>query len=492
MSPFSSILQILEEGLQKARILVVGDVILDRTYSGDVERISPEAPIPVVHVKDCVHGLGGAGNVANNLRGLGCRTDLFGIAGADPEAEILRGMLREKGIAHEGLLVAERATTTKTRIVSARQQMLRVDFEDTGPPGTEEQREISRQLEKAVRQAADAVIISDYGKGVCMPGLCRHVIDLCNATKTPVVVDPKGADWGRYAGAFLVTPNLKELGEAVARDVPNENAAVEEAAKELRDRWNLDSVLVTRSDRGMTLVSGEPAVHEPALAREVFDVSGAGDTVVGIVTAFLAAGASLADSVRAANKAAGFVVGKAGTYAINAAELKKELEGDSRVPSEKILTLDEAVQSVGRWKAGGRRVVFTNGCFDILHAGHVRCLEEAKSLGDCLVVGINSDDSVRRLKGPKRPVMSQEDRARILAALHCVDVVVVFEENDPLKLVQALRPSVLVKGGDYKPEEVVGKDVVEADGGRVVIVPLVGGKSTSAILRSLFEEDESL
>jgi D-beta-D-heptose 7-phosphate kinase/D-beta-D-heptose 1-phosphate adenosyltransferase len=233
-------------------------------------------------------------------------------------------------------------------------------------------------------------------------------------------------------------------------------------------------------------------VHEPALAREVFDVSGAGDTVVGIVTAFLAAGATLVDSARAANKAAGFVVGKAGTYAINAAELKKELEGDSRVPSGKILTLDEAVENVNRWKAGGRRVVFTNGCFDILHAGHVRCLEEAKSLGDCLVVGINSDDSARRLKGPKRPVMSQDDRARILAALHCVDVVVVFEEDDPMKLVQALRPSVLVKGGDYKPEEVVGKDVVEAEGGRVAIVPLADGKSTSAIIRSLCGEDESL
>ncbi len=483
---------ILRSGLQNVKVLVVGDLILDRTYKGAVERISPEAPIPVVHVTSSTNGLGGAGNVAHNLSRLGCSVVLAASVGKDPEGFMLKELLGKYGINAGCLLETAKVTTTKTRVISARQQMLRLDFEETGALEAKEEEALLARVEEEIEKGVGAVVLSDYGKGVCTPGVCRKVTDLCKGMKTPVIVDPKGPDWERYQGAWMVTPNLNELGQALGETVPNEDGAVEAAGLRLKNRWDLAHLLVTRSDKGMTLFFEEGILHEPALAREVFDVSGAGDTVVAVTAAFVSAGAAVADSIRAANRAAGFVVGKAGTYAINAAELKNELEGDFRVPSEKVLTLDEAVENVNRWKTRGRRVVFTNGCFDILHAGHVRCLEEAKSLGDCLVVGINSDDSVRRLKGPKRPVMSQDDRARILAALHCVDVVVVFEEDDPMKLVQALRPSVLVKGGDYKPEEVVGKDVVEADGGRIVIVPLLEGKSTSGILRSLFGEDESL
>lgn len=475
---------ILRAGLQNVKVLVVGDLILDRTYRGAVERISPEAPIPVVHVTSSSNGLGGAGNVANNLSRLGCGVVLAASLGRDPEGFMLKELLEEKGINAGCLLETARVTTTKTRVISARQQMLRLDFEETNALETKEEERFLAKVEEETEKGVGAVVLSDYGKGVCTPGICRKVIDLCREAGIPVIVDPKGPDWERYQGAWMVTPNLNELGQALGETVPNEDGAVEEAGLRLKNRWDLAHLLVTRSDKGMTLFSEEAVLHEPALAREVFDVSGAGDTVVAVTAAFVSAGAAVADSIRAANRAAGFVVGKAGTYAIGAEELLAELDGTSRTAS-RIQNLEEAVEIVRRWKQEGRKVVFTNGCFDILHAGHVHCLERAKSFGDRLVVGLNSDESVRRLKGKNRPVMNQNDRARILGALECVDLVVIFDEDTPLELIRAVKPAVLVKGGDYRPEDVVGREVVEEYGGRVEIVSVMDGKSTTGILRLL-------
>lgn len=490
MSGRKNPLEILEEGLDGVRILVVGDLMLDQTLSGSVGRISPEAPIPVLKAETRKDGLGGAGNVANNLSRLGCRVALIGVIGKDPEASLLIGLLEREGIESRILVTKQRCTTRKMRVVSARQQMLRMDFETTDPVDDSTENELIRRIMTALDEGPDAVILSDYGKGVCTPRLCRTLLDGCRERKVPVLVDPKGADWERYRGCTLITPNLNELCLAARRTIPNEDRDVEQAARELMNCFELDRILVTRSDRGMSLFSGESALHEKTVAREVFDVSGAGDTVVAVVTAFLAAGASLEEAVRAANRAAGFVVGKAGTYAISRQDLLMELHQGARSASlSKVVPLDRARSLVEAWKSGGQRIVFTNGCFDILHAGHLFCLEKAKSLGDRLIVGLNSDASVRKLKGPGRPVNPESFRAMLLAALFPVDLVVLFEEETPLKLIEALKPDCLVKGGDYRPEEVVGSETVASWGGEVVIVPRIEGLSTTAILQSVLQKD---
>lgn len=478
--------EMLEAGLGHIRILVVGDLILDQTVTGSVGRISPEAPIPVVKVESRSNGLGGAGNVAHNLSRLGCRVTMAGVIGMDQDAHLLREMLEEKRIGSDLLVEVERISTKKVRVVSARQQMLRMDFEKTDPLAPCEEKAVFGKIEGEIEKGIDTVVISDYGKGVCTAGLCRSLITLCRDRRIPVVVDPKGSDWGRYSGCTLITPNLKELGEAAQRVVPNEDDEVEKAARELRERFGLENILVTRSDRGMSLVPCREVFHEPAQAREVFDVSGAGDTVVAVLAAFISVGASLEDAARTANRAAGFVVGKAGTYAIGKFELMQELKlGPSSPSFSKVVPLGDAVRTVAAWKAEDKRVVFTNGCFDILHAGHVYCLERARSLGDRLVVGLNSDSSVRLLKGPNRPINAENFRAMLLAALSPVDLVVIFEEETPLALISALEPDFLVKGGDYEPNEVIGAAETASWGGKVVIVPRFEGLSTTGILGSV-------
>lgn len=478
--------EMLEAGLGHIRILVVGDLIFDQTITGSVGRISPEAPIPVVKVESRCNGLGGAGNVAHNLSRLGCRVTMAGVIGTDQDAHLLRGMLEEKRIGSDLLVEVERISTKKVRVVSSRQQMLRMDFEKTDPLAPCEEIAVLGKIEGEIEKGVDAVVISDYGKGVCTAGLCRSLIALCRDREIPVIVDPKGADWGRYSGCTLITPNLKELGEAAQRAVPNEDDEIEKAARELRERFGLENILVTRSDRGMSLVSGREVFHEPAQAREVFDVSGAGDTVVAVLAAFISGGLPLEDAARTANRAAGFVVGKAGTYAIGKFELLQELKQGPASPSfSKVVPLEDAVRTVAAWKAEDKRVVFTNGCFDILHAGHVYCLERARSLGDRLVVGLNSDSSVRLLKGPSRPINAENFRAMLLAALSPVDLVVLFEEETPLTLIRALKPDILVKGGDYGPEDVVGAVETVSWGGKVVIVPRFEGLSTTGILGSV-------
>ncbi len=483
-------IEILEEGLNRVRILVIGDLMLDQTLSGSVERISPEAPIPVLKAESRKDSLGGAGNVANNLSRLGCGVALAGVIGTDPEAFLLQEVLEKERIETRYLIKTQRCTTKKMRVVSARQQMLRVDFETTDPMDTYTETELIGRIFSALDEGPDAVILSDYGKGVCTMVICRALLDRCRERGIPVLVDPKGADWERYRGCTVITPNLNELGQALHRTVHNEDEEVEKAAKELMKRFELGQILVTRSDRGISLFSGETVLHEKTLAREVFDVSGTGDTVVAVVAAFLAAGTPLEEAARAANRAAGFVVGKAGTYAISREDLLRELNQGVRSASlSKVLPLDQARALVAAWRSEGQRIVFTNGCFDILHAGHLFCLEKAKSLGDRLIVGLNSDSSVRNLKGPGRPVNPESFRAMLLAALFPVDLVVLFEETTPLELIRALRPDCLVKGGDYRPEEVVGSETVASWGGEVVIVPRIEGLSTTGILRSALCKD---
>lgn len=486
-------IEILQAGLSATRVLVVGDLILDQTYAGSVERISPEAPIPVVKVESRSEGLGGAGNVAHNLSRLGCRVVLAGAVGRDEEGALLKSLLARKGIECDSLIETDRPTTRKVRIVSGRQQMIRLDFERAEPIESGREEELFAGMGRSLEKGVGAVVLSDYGKGVCTSGLCRRVIEFCRKRKIPVAVDPKGPDWDRYRGCTLVTPNLKELGEAARRNIPNEDREIEDAARELLARFGVDNILVTRSDRGMTLVSGERVTHEKALAKEVFDVSGAGDTVVAVVAAFLASGASLADAAIAANRAAGFVVGKAGTYAIGREELLAELRKDPFSDSlSKVVPLEQAQSQVRAWKADGKRVVFTNGCFDVLHAGHVYCLEKARALGDRLVVGLNSDSSIRRIKGPDRPVNAEPFRAKLVAALSPVDLVVVFEEETPLNLIQALEPDVLVKGGDYQAEGIVGAAETVSRGGKVVVIPRFGDLSTTGILRSFSGKRERM
>jgi D-beta-D-heptose 7-phosphate kinase/D-beta-D-heptose 1-phosphate adenosyltransferase len=477
--------RILEDGLGHLRILVVGDLILDQTFMGTVERISPEAPIPVVKIESMTNGLGGACNVTHNLSRLGCKTMVAGVTGADHDARLLKTMLEEKGIETGFLVELERPTTKKIRVVSARQQMLRMDFEKTTPISSCEEKQVMLKIEAALAEGVDAVVLSDYGKGVCTSGLCRGVIGLCRARELPVIVDPKGTDWSRYAGCTLVTPNMKELGQAAHRIVPNEDRAVEQAARELRERFCLEDILVTRSDLGISLLSAGGVLVERAQAREVYDVSGAGDTIVAVMAAFISAGATLEDAARTANRAAGFVVAKAGTYAIGKEELLREMrEAGPSATLGKIKTLEEAASIVTGWKAEGKKVVFTNGCFDILHAGHLYCLERAKDLGDRLVVGLNSDTSIRLLKGAGRPVNRQDFRTMLLAALSPVDLVVVFEEETPLDVIKALRPDYIVKGGDYKLEEIVGAREIASWGGEVVIIQRIAGLSSTGILQS--------
>ncbi|MCX7828544.1 MAG: D-glycero-beta-D-manno-heptose 1-phosphate adenylyltransferase [Thermanaerothrix sp.] len=464
----------------RRRVFVIGDMMLDRVIRGEVERISPEAPVPVVRYRDEEFLLGGACNVAHNMARLGCLVTVLGLLGKDPHGDELLRILGEKGIGFAGFRGA-RPTTTKTRVVASRHQLLRVDREEARWLSEAEEKGLLDALEgEVLREAPSVVVLSDYAKGVCSPGLCQKVISRFSSLGVPVLVDPKGSDWERYRGAFMVTPNLRELGMALGKALPNEDMAAEAAARELMERFDLKHVMVTRSEMGLSLFGGGITLHERSCAREVYDVTGAGDTVVAVFAALLGAGAEVSRGAHWANRAAGYVVGKEGTYAIGAAELLSLSHGAE--DSKLVESFEEAAAVVEKWRKSGETVVFTNGCFDILHLGHVRCLRAAKAMGDRLVVGLNSDDSVRRLKGSERPLNPQWMRGEVLASLEAVDLVVIFHQDTPLELIKALRPHVLVKGGDYREDQIVGAREVRSWGGRVEVVPLLEGVSTTGII----------
>jgi D-beta-D-heptose 7-phosphate kinase/D-beta-D-heptose 1-phosphate adenosyltransferase len=476
------------EGEAAPFALVVGDLMLDRYLWGEVERISPEAPVPVVRLTRESDRVGGAGNVAANLVGLGLETALAGFVGEDAAGEALLSKLREYGIDVSAIeSLTDAPTITKTRIIGGHQQMLRIDRETAHayvPPAYER---LLFRIEDLMQSRPPAVVVlSDYAKGVLGPGLCQRLIQRAKAANIPVLVDPKGKDFGKYRGAMGLTPNKHEAAEICAVSSKDTGALLAGMAA-LRQRLELGFVALTRGEDGISLFDGDAEVrHLPAIAKQVYDVSGAGDTVIATLAAAIAAGIDRPQACRLANLAAGVVVGKVGTVPIDRAELLHEMERlDTQQQADKICTLDEARVRVQAWRQQGRKVVFTNGCFDLLHAGHVTYLEQARHLGDALVVGLNTDRSVRALKGPDRPVIREEDRARVLAALEAVDAVILFDEDTPLNLIEALRPGVLVKGDDYREDQVVGAEQVRSWGGRVELIGVLPGRSTSRIVADL-------
>jgi D-beta-D-heptose 7-phosphate kinase/D-beta-D-heptose 1-phosphate adenosyltransferase len=481
----------LEEALKLVSaqtVLCVGDLMLDDFVYGEVTRISPEAPTPVLAVSHSEIEIGGAGNVARNIAALGARCIFVALVGNDGAGLTLTNALAKYngGIVPDLVIDKARQTTRKVRFVSEHHSahLIRADWETMEPVSAHSESALIAYAEAALPQVG-AVVLSDYAKGVLTPRVIRAVIDAARRHGKPVVVDPKSHDYSVYRGATLITPNCKELATAVHRPIAGEEE-IADAAAELARAIACDAVLVTRSEDGMTLhVEGHAPVHIPAYPVRVRDVSGAGDTVAAVMAVLLAMKAPFEPAMRAANAAAAVVVGKRGTATVSLAELRHRiLPAASRATEEKIVfdwsVLDERL---AEWRRHGLRIGFTNGCFDLLHRGHIRLLAEARAACDRLVVGLNSDASTRRLKGKDRPINAADGRAEVLAALEAVDLVVVFEEDTPLELIRRVRPNVLVKGADYAREQVVGHDVVEAAGGQVVLVDLVPGHSTTKIVQ---------
>ena len=460
---------------EQARVLVVGDLMLDRYWYGDTSRISPEAPVPVVHVGESEERPGGAGNVALNLAAFGGKADLLGLTGDDEAANALAQRLGSAGVNCHFEKVAGLSTVTKLRVMSRHQQLIRLDFED-GFHALDSSALLQRY--RGLLADCDAVVLSDYGKGTL--SAVQSLIAAARQAGKPVLVDPKGQDYSIYRGATLITPNLSEF-EAVVGHCKNDEELVAKG-EALRVDMELDALLVTRSEKGMTLIRKDmPALHLPTRAQEVYDVTGAGDTVISALAATLAAGQDLAEATALANLAAGVVVGKIGTATATVAELRRAVRIHDEIESG-VLQEDRLEALVRDAQAHGEKVVMTNGCFDILHAGHVAYLAQAKKLGDRLIVAVNDDASVKRLKGDERPVNSLAQRMIVLAALESVDWVVAFSEETPERLICKIKPDVLVKGGDYRPEAIAGGDCVVAEGGQVIVLDFVDGCSTSKII----------
>ena len=467
-------------------VLVIGDLMLDRYLVGDVQRISPEAPVPVVLLKQQNDRAGGAANVAANLAELGVETHIAGCVGQDTEASILLGLINRLGISTDAVIHSEtRPTTAKTRVMSSHQQIVRVDQESAEAFNQAESTELRVRIDEALKNKPAIVILSDYAKGVLSDAMCKAIIKECNFAGIPVIADPKGLDYSKYQGATALTPNKKETAEACGVSI-NDNPALLASAKELKKKLGLQFLAVTRGEEGISLLEASNEHHIAATAKKVFDVSGAGDTVIATLAAGLIHGLTAQEALALANTAAGIVVGKVGTVPINRDELLNELSSkDASEQADKITDLATLTNKVAAWKAAKQRIVFTNGCFDLLHAGHVTYLEAAKKTGDKLILGLNTDRSVSALKGPTRPVIHENDRARVLAALEAVDAVILFDEDTPLNLIHAIKPDVIVKGDDYTEDQVVGGKEVKSWGGEVKLIPLVQGRSTSKIIEKM-------
>lgn len=464
---------------QHACILVVGDLMLDRYMEGSVDRISPEAPVPVLRHTASREMLGGAGNVAANIASLGGKVELVSLIGADPDGGTVRELLKGWGVSGGGLIQSPfRPTSVKTRFIALGQQVLRHDWEDISSADQTEEQALLKAYDARLA-AADIVVLSDYGKGAVSAAIAAAVIRSARAAGKRVLVDPKNTDYRVYTGASAVTPNRKELAEASGMAI-SDDASVETACAKLIATCGLEAVLATRSEDGLSVIrSGHAPVHIPTEAQEVFDVSGAGDTVVAALALGLACGLDWPDAAALANAAAGIVVGKRGTAQVTMDELQSRRRRGSAPANGLVLDRESAARQVEAWRKAGLCVGFTNGCFDLLHPGHLSLLTYARSHCDRLVVGLNDDASVARLKGPDRPVNTQDSRATMLSALRQVDMVCGFPEDTPLALIGALLPDVLVKGADYTVETVVGADLVQAHGGKVLLAPLVDGQSTT-------------
>jgi len=470
--------------MKKLNILIVGDVMLDRYLYGSTSRVSPEAPVPVVHLKDTDYKPGGAANVALNVTSLGLDSKVIGLVGEDESAGLLRQSLADAGIQDGLIALPDAVTISKSRVISRHQQLIRLDEEDGF--ASFDHSKLLEMVEQQLPEAA-VMILSDYNKGTIGP-ILQPLIQLAKKQQVPVLVDPKTADFSLYAGATLLTPNMSEF-EAAAGECRDEDEMLEKAAG-LIEQCDLQAILITRSEKGMSLVrDANTVMHLPAQVRDVFDVTGAGDTVIAVLAAMLAQGNDFEAAARAANVAAGIVVGKLGAASVSYDELSRAMKikpGDVHTESS---VVDEAglLRAVSEAKARGERIIMTNGCFDILHAGHVRYLQQARNMGDKLIVAVNDDDSVKRLKGEGRPVNTMANRMQLLAALEMVDYVVAFSEDTPELLICAVLPDKLVKGGDYQPKDIAGYDCVTRNGGEVVVLDYHEGLSTSNLIQAILD-----
>lgn len=468
----------------KASVVVIGDIMLDRYWFGDAGRISPEAPVPVVNIKHTDERPGGAGNVSLNIAALGANVTLIGITGDDEAAQILTEQLAAAGVSHDIQFLSGIPTITKLRVISRHQQLIRMDFEEKFPAF--DPTNIMDYYQRNLSEA-NLVILSDYGKGTLVQ--TQELIRRAKEANTPVLVDPKGTDFSIYRGADVITPNFKEF-ELIVGTCHNEQEVVSKGQALLKQH-DIQTLLLTRGEHGMTLIPqhGEE-FHLPAHAREVFDVTGAGDTVIATLGAAMAAGATLQEAMAIANLAASLVVAKLGAAAVSVPELQAALT-NTTVAAAGVVSEEQLMLAASEARLKGKRIVFTNGCFDILHAGHVTYLQQAKQLGDCLVVAINDDESITRIKGPGRPINNVEQRMAVLAGLGVVDFVISYSDNTPERLLKKLQPNVLVKGGDYTVDQVVGADIVRAYGGDVRVLGVIKNLSTTSIIDRVVKQQTS-
>lgn len=472
--------------IRKKSILVIGDVMLDNYYMGEIKRISPEAPVPVFRKKSERSVLGGAANVAANLVAANQKVSIMSIIGNDDNGKRLLEYFKNKGINTDLIQILDRATTIKTRfLANNNQQVLRLDVEDVEPISEKTCKDLLKKLEDEI-DCYHLILLSDYLKGLLTPEFTQGVLKIAHTHNIPAIIDVKDPHIEKYYGADLLKPNLKELRDLTGMPAKTDNEIIE-AANKLRQQCACKYVLCTCGAQGMVLVSEDQRpLFIAAQCHEVFDVSGAGDTTIAYLAAAMANGIDMNDAVTIANYAAGIQVGKVGTSSVYMQEVRDFISNEDNGSSHKILQ-PEDIENF-RQNNINKKIVFTNGCFDILHVGHKRYLQQAAALGDILVVGVNSDASVRRLKGPSRPINPEQDRAEMLCALGFIDYVVIFDEDTPYELIKKIQPDVLVKGGDYKPEEVVGRDIVEARGGKLVLISFIEGKSTTNIIKKI-EED---
>ncbi|GMT41892.1 MAG: bifunctional protein HldE [bacterium] len=471
--------------IKPVRIAVIGDVILDEYIAGEISRISPEAPVGVLDCSSEEYRLGGAANVAVTLEMLGGIPALIGVTGDDQDAKVVRSLLQRNGINPNGLVAADdRPTTKKSRILSHRQQLLRIDREKREPVQAKTEKQIL-VLFKKLLPSLDGVILSDYNKGLLTKSLLKEVITLCRRSGKPMIIDPKGDSYLKYRGADIITPNLKELEKATGIACSGAKR-VEKAARLLMKKCSIKTVLATLGKDGMALFTknGE-GMFLTTVAKEVFDVTGAGDTVVAVFASGLLGGLNLEAAARLANLAGGLQVAHLGAAGVGRDEIERSLAGAAGYMESKIVGLKEAAAIAADLRRRNKKVVFTNGCFDLVHFGHIQYLRKAKNLGHRLFLGLNSDSSVKKLKGSGRPLLNEHDRSNILAALDCVDSVIIFGEKTPLKLIRAIKPDILVKGGDYEIDQIVGHGEVVQWGGRTATIPYIKGNSTTGIIQKI-------
>jgi len=484
------LLNLLWEKGSERHVVCVGDVMLDAFYYGDASRISPEAPIPVLRIEKKIQTLGGAANVVNNLRSLSVAASLVGIVGDDEEAKIIENLLEAQQVSSKDLIKdSSHQTIIKNRYIAQDQQLLRVDFEKVDGYAKHLTDSVLDRTKKLLEKA-HVLVLSDYGKGVLTPHVIQEILKETRRQNKISIIDPKGQDYSIYRGATFLTPNKKELKEATGMPTNTDEEVVRAAQKLIHDH-GIENVLATRSEKGMTLVKATGDIHHfRVVAKEVYDVSGAGDTVVATLAAALSMGDTVEESVHLANLAGSVVVGKMGTATVSLSELEDAMVLEDHyddVRGPKVVTLAQAEIKIREWKSNNLKVGFTNGCFDLLHLGHLKILQESKAQCDRLIVAVNTDDSVRRAKGPTRPVHNEFIRSTILSALSFVDLVILFGEDTPQKLIETLIPDVLVKGADYKISEVVGADIVQKNGGIVHLVELVDGQSTTKTVAKIQE-----